>query len=402
MSSLPKNTSLGQLEIIEVYEYYDQPLLFACQNASSVRYLVVLEDEDDDSETWLYATISPTRHQQIRSGGIDLYSAFKQAEDGFVFVVQTFHDESISSDFNLVSVDELTEEQLPEQGEALNLATETLEKATVSVERRASQLLREYIEVALEFPGQKRNEAPISVLSNIMKNLQDTLVSFGHTISDIHKNSINPTKDLIQKMELSLLDVSAGSFRLEMASSEQSDMFGDTLIGDSLAELSRLIALGSDEEALENAFQDYKPSVPKQYLKLLSTISNSRIDTTNLRWASANGQRGGEMSLLIPMVNRTIDTINEMVVRETNFINVTGTLTGAFTGRRFEIETSDNTYDGKLDNEALSVEASNVINNARLGNRYKVRLREVITRRIAADKIGKKYYLIDVEEYTFQ
>lgn len=30
---------LGKLEIIEVYEYYDQPVLFSCKNAADHLYL---------------------------------------------------------------------------------------------------------------------------------------------------------------------------------------------------------------------------------------------------------------------------------------------------------------------------------------------------------------------------
>ncbi|MBI5668432.1 hypothetical protein FBR06_10570 [Betaproteobacteria bacterium PRO4] len=398
MSVLPTNTLLGKLEIIEIYEHYDQPLLFACRNASDNLYLVVLEDEEDEFENWLYASMSPARFAQVRSGGIDLYNAFKNAEDGFVFLVKLYRDRQIPSVITKVPTDQLQDEQLPESGEALNLETATLEKKEISVQRRAAQLYREYVEMALEFPGQRRTEAPISVLSDIMRYLQDTLISIGHTISDFHKDSKSPTRDLVEKMELALLDVSAGSFKLEMASIEQSDMFGDTLLGDALQELARIIAIGSNEEELQSAFTELKSSVPKDYLKLLKSIRNSRIDRANLRWASANGQRVGESVLTSPTVISTIDTIEQMVVTETNFIRVTGKLTGAFTDREFEVETRDQVYRGRLDNQALTVEASDIINNAQLGKRYILQLRQVVTRKIATDETTTKYFLVDVEE----
>lgn len=398
MSVLPKNTALGKLEIIEVFEYYDQPVLFACQNAAGSLYLAVLEDEDEDFESWLYAPMSPERFAQVRSGGVDLYSAFRNAEDGFVFRVTRHWADPSAPNVDVIPVDQLTEEQLPEAGETLDLETATLERREISIQQRASQILREYVELSLELPGQRRTEAPILVLSNIMRHLQTTLISIGHTISDRYKTSTSPTSEIREKLELSLLDVSAGSFTLEMASSQSSDMFGDTLLGDALEELARLIETESSEPELEAIFKDYKPSVPKDYLKLLRAIRSSRIDRANIRWASANGQRVGQATFTSPNVFAAIDTIEQMSIQETNIITVVGSLTGAYTNRAFEIETGDKRFSGKFDADALSDEAIYIINNARLGRRYKAQLREVITTRIASDEITTRYYLIDVEE----
>ena len=54
MGYLPQSTHLGKLELIEVYEFYDQPILFSCRNASDAIFMGVFADEDDDFETWLY------------------------------------------------------------------------------------------------------------------------------------------------------------------------------------------------------------------------------------------------------------------------------------------------------------------------------------------------------------
>ena len=48
---------LGKLEIVEVYEYYDQPVLYSCKNAMGHFYLVVAADEDDQYLTWLCAAV---------------------------------------------------------------------------------------------------------------------------------------------------------------------------------------------------------------------------------------------------------------------------------------------------------------------------------------------------------
>ncbi len=44
MSFLPERTILGQLEIIEVYDFYDKPVLFSCKNKSGLIFIVLCVD----------------------------------------------------------------------------------------------------------------------------------------------------------------------------------------------------------------------------------------------------------------------------------------------------------------------------------------------------------------------
>ncbi|MGB3419032.1 MAG: DUF6575 domain-containing protein [Dolichospermum sp.] len=61
MKLLPQYPPLVNLEIIEIYEYYDFPCLFSCQNASGQIFLAVWIDEIPDHKTWLYSPMSKGR-----------------------------------------------------------------------------------------------------------------------------------------------------------------------------------------------------------------------------------------------------------------------------------------------------------------------------------------------------
>lgn len=106
MSFLPRGTSLGKLEIIEVYEFYDEPILFSCKNESTT-FLVVALVED----IWLYAGISPTSFQDVRLGQIDLYTAFSTSDS--LYQVNT--GDIPIAEF-ILSIDD---NQLPMKGEYL-------------------------------------------------------------------------------------------------------------------------------------------------------------------------------------------------------------------------------------------------------------------------------------------
>ena len=89
-------SELGKLEIIEIYDHYDQRILFACKNAAGHFHLVVAADEGEQHETWLYVEVSVERLNLIRSGTIDLHDAFAYPESDYLFQVRFPYDNPTS------------------------------------------------------------------------------------------------------------------------------------------------------------------------------------------------------------------------------------------------------------------------------------------------------------------
>jgi hypothetical protein len=134
MSILPTLTEIGQLEIIEVYEFIDKPVLFACRNGSDQIFIAVLTDENDSLTTWLYVSLSRRRFELMRSGGLDLHDAFALSEDGFVRAVNVdkINNESI---IELIQTSQLSDDDLPLAGEFLKIPTATVPPLD-AIERR--------------------------------------------------------------------------------------------------------------------------------------------------------------------------------------------------------------------------------------------------------------------------
>lgn len=124
MADILNISDLGSLEIIEIYDYYDQPILFACKNAAGHLYLVVAADEDEQHETWLYMEISVERLNLIRSGAIDLHDAFVYPESDCLFQVRFPYDNSTSPQIESIEANQVPKDMLPTPGESLNLETE--------------------------------------------------------------------------------------------------------------------------------------------------------------------------------------------------------------------------------------------------------------------------------------
>lgn len=76
--------------IDDVFIFYDRPILFTYHDGLGIRWLVQLEDGDDESETWMLVAVKDARWQKILDGEIDLHDAFAKAETGHVFLQTTF------------------------------------------------------------------------------------------------------------------------------------------------------------------------------------------------------------------------------------------------------------------------------------------------------------------------
>ncbi|MDM8528018.1 hypothetical protein QUF58_07360 [Anaerolineales bacterium HSG24] len=120
MYSIPQLHQFGNLELIEVYEFYDKPLLYSCKNASSI-FLVILVDEDDDSDTWLYQPVSYHRFKKIRSGIIDLRETFSISETNTVFEAQIFYGDEQYEYIKQIPSNSIREEWLPLPDERLDI-----------------------------------------------------------------------------------------------------------------------------------------------------------------------------------------------------------------------------------------------------------------------------------------
>jgi hypothetical protein len=103
---------LNDLQIDEVFVFYDQPLLFSTKDKTSEDwYLALLIDSIDQEDHWLYAPISLERLEKVKNGQLDIRTVFSNSEPGFVYKVKTK-----TSEWKLVEqiqCSELGDESLP-------------------------------------------------------------------------------------------------------------------------------------------------------------------------------------------------------------------------------------------------------------------------------------------------
>lgn len=399
MSLFPKSTSLGNLEMIEVYEYYDKPCLFSCRNGVGQIFLGVWVDETPDSDIWFYVPMSLKRFQYVRSGGIDLKDAFMTAEDGFIFkVITPFGD--IPSNIITIPCETVNEDWLPMAGEFLNCSSETLDLLhTQKASLTAMQLRREVLHLTLEFPSIQRMEAPIADLGVILQSLQHLLNAIGQVKAGRPTILGKIPKQVITQTELAVIGTFAGSFGVEIVASTQADLFGDSLIGNAIEELLKLVNIGSNAEELRNCLLKLKSRSASRYRDFLQSLVDARTEL-NLDWGSPKQNRGDSAELSLFTAKAIIEIINQIQAETPEEYEVTGELIGANKRTKtYEIRDIDtNTkYSGRILDEAMSD-----VETATLGQIYIAVIREVLERLPITGEEKVKYELVSLGLFEFE
>lgn len=116
---LPKSTILGHLQIFEIYEFYNMPVLFACKNKADHIYMAVWVDETEEKDSWLYVSLSPQRFARIRAGQIELHKAFSLPEDDVALEIVVYKDAFQKSEVHVIPVEEMDQSWAPLPGEYL-------------------------------------------------------------------------------------------------------------------------------------------------------------------------------------------------------------------------------------------------------------------------------------------
>ena len=109
------NTPFGNLEIIDIYDYYDIPCLFLCRSEGDYLYLSLCIGQTSEYGLWLYLPLSYERLQLLISREMTIRQAFIEVEQGFIYRLLLGNEDVYPDSINALSPDQLLDEWLPHE-----------------------------------------------------------------------------------------------------------------------------------------------------------------------------------------------------------------------------------------------------------------------------------------------
>jgi hypothetical protein len=82
---LPSTEWTGQLELTEVFDFFDGPRFFLCRNAEDQHFLGYWTGANATGDFYWIVPISTAREESIRSGSFTLFDALSKPEEGFLY-----------------------------------------------------------------------------------------------------------------------------------------------------------------------------------------------------------------------------------------------------------------------------------------------------------------------------
>jgi hypothetical protein len=399
MSILPQGTILGNLEILEIYEFYDKPCLFSCKNVSGQIFLAVWIDETSSEDTWLYVSMSKNRFQQVVSAKIELKDVFLHAEDNFVFEVCIPHKNKNQIQVLRINCQDLEEDKLPVQGEFLNCESSYLESLNVKndILSTSIQSRRVALNMAFKFSSMNQKQAPIHNLGILLQSTQLLIDAIGQFKAGQATTKGTISNRILNQTQLVAVGTYKGSFGVEMISNFEPDLWGNSLAEESIESFLELVKIGKNSEKLREFLLSSKPRTALRYRVFIEKLIFAKSSLI-VEWASFSKSKTAYAELSIADAKIILEIVSAIEAEVPRLYEILGELVGANKRTKFfemwDTKEDRKKYSGRILDLALPVAESSTI-----GKIYKATIQETIEVSPITGEEKVKYQLVDLKDY---
>lgn len=206
---------------------------------------------------------------------------------------------------------------------------------------------REVIELRLRGTLADRGAIPLDILSNIAKHLSGSLHSLAYRL----KKGFDPKSkipiDVIRTLNLQLAGMGYGSTRLYLSATSNPNLFGYSLIEDSLEKTFKVFSSQSPQE-LTDSVSEIGARSASNVNRLLKTLARYDLEA-ELSWTDSqeiNYKWEGTYESILTIAN----TLDSVINTYKESINIFGEVMMLHKKGRFELRATDNniTYRGQF------------------------------------------------------
>jgi hypothetical protein len=289
----PPRSLLGELTLLEIFDLFDEPILFSCRSSRGGLFVALLCIADDERQAWLYAPISAERLELLRGGRLTTYAVFRDVEGGELALVSRLRRvlEVEAPGWSVLwrEAAQVEDSLLPTPGVSLELEPEEVGAGDClpDVGALAAQARRDVLTLRLVLPNQHDHEAPASLVGAVLSGLQHVVNAIGQTVLDRPTTRAPIPAQVLRGCQMSVIGTFAGSFGVTLRGVEQADLFGATKAGPVLERLVGLLSVTPDAAALREQLGVLGGRLPTKYRELLATLG--AVERFELVWGAPVG-----------------------------------------------------------------------------------------------------------------
>lgn len=363
MARLPKGTRLGDLSIIEVFDYYDEPVVFSCRNTVGQRYLATFCDRNQDFDTWLYVAVSESSYSRLLAGLDNLDSPFKEPETGFVELVRRSRQGGVW-ELTSVKTAEIAREWIPLEGESLLSDEEQARTQEEMVLGTAQKVGRTVVNLHLFPRGVLDNTAPAKAVGLALTALQDLLDSIGQAVLGRPTTSGRISQDVVEQMRFLALPASAGSYSIDLIAEAESDMFDQSAAGNAVERFGRLLQNSQNVVELREDFLELRGRAASRFRRFLEVFVEDNTDFA-VHWSTGLQGMTDSVTMTAQQAATTAATLARIEVQQPEPEEVVGRLDGVVLETRYfrlEERITGRNYTGRIADQALTAASTALIN----------------------------------------
>lgn len=398
MYNILNNPQLGELEIIEVYEYFNMPLLFSCKNSVGSFYIALCADDLPEHDMWLYTEVSLKRLNLIRSALDSVYNAFAQPEMGRLLKVTIPHNNSATFNSDYVTPSELDENVFPPVSKYV-VPKETPLVAPTSIVEVAKLLGREIIRFNFKSPEGYNAEAPIAQLGSVLNCFQNVM----DIIEVARQNLRNITPAIRERMRFYALATEPGSFEIKLASKKE-DMSQQRLFDlpseqeATITQFFYLVKSKDNQQDLKGILTELGLRTTNEYRYLLASLNKLDADVT-MSWTSPKASEDVVAFLSRSEIPQLVEILKAIEEDQEKPQTIKGELIGLSLDRnRFELQVNGE----EIPIRGVIGDNPNVnITQATISSQYKALIQEIVKRNETTNEVVKiEHILLNLEKVT--
>lgn len=353
---LLKYDPIGEKKINNIYEYYNEPLVYSFYSTLGSLFLanLVYVNDDDTIYKWTYLPVTQKELYDIEHQKLTLFELYKGSTSPIVYLYKECNE---GIEYYSLLTSDLNNEYIPDADSYIDLmdTRETGLRVIESIEDKTIKSNRYIVDLSLEVNNEHEHEIDALLLGNTLIDFQELVFSANLPAATMKQAPISVMNK--EHYNMKVTQTYAASFGIRMESEKIATLFSDDPVKQSLEKIVKMFSTLEDYNNSKGYLSDYSQKSKYKFLSIIETLGKNKVDG-KLSVAIPKGDTTQVLSTRFKdeQMLRYLKKESENIVYSSEELEIEGILL-AFDSKastfKFSAKESnfDNFYNGKLSSQ---------------------------------------------------